>query len=201
MSEKEKAFALFDEGKTTISPEVKELKLKSKTRYNYYLEWRKAGNTSSPSLETPSEAKGKIKEAIGGIDETKQVKRKASPQAAEEAKEPEVSSQEKHEEAKPEKPKVKEEAIGIVSEVVEPKDKDGKPPEPERKIATTVVEDGIQCRVFLSLQTLALYRIAATTQAQYEDGELSLGDFLDTCAENFYKVRGKKLGLISTGGE
>ena len=57
MTEKERAFALFAEGKTTKSPEVKELKLKMKTRYNYYLEWQKGGGIT-PSLSPSGEAKG-----------------------------------------------------------------------------------------------------------------------------------------------
>ncbi len=96
------------------------------------------------------------------------------------------------------------EIVGGVSEVVAPKNKDGKIIGPEQKIATTVAEDGIKCTVLLSLQTLTLYSIAKSTQAQISengDGELSMGDFLDTCAEDFFRVRGKKLGLINFGGK
>ena len=88
--------------------------------------------------------------------------------------------------------------------MVTPKNKDGKIIGPEQKIATTVAEDGIKCTVLLSLRTLTLYSIAKSTQAQLSqngDGELSMGDFLDTCAADFFKVRGKKLGLINTGGQ
>jgi len=49
VTEKDRAFELFDEGKTASSPEVKALKLKGKTRYNYYAEWQKAGGAASPS--------------------------------------------------------------------------------------------------------------------------------------------------------
>ena len=42
VTKKEEAFKLFDEGKTALSPEVKDLKLKSQTRYNYYYEWQKS---------------------------------------------------------------------------------------------------------------------------------------------------------------
>jgi len=38
MIKKEAAFALFDEGKSPSSPELKALKLKSQSRYNYYYE-------------------------------------------------------------------------------------------------------------------------------------------------------------------
>jgi len=52
------AFALFDEGKRPGDPEVKALKLKSQTRYNYYLEWQKDGGIT-PSSSPSGEAKGK----------------------------------------------------------------------------------------------------------------------------------------------
>ena len=58
MTKKEQAFALFSEGKTTSSPEVKAHKLKSQTRYNYYLEWQEGGGIT-PSLSPSGEAKGK----------------------------------------------------------------------------------------------------------------------------------------------
>ena len=104
-------------------------------------------------------------------------------------------------EAAEEKPPGSDEDIGGASEVRVPKGKGGKPTGPEMKIATTIADDGIKCTVFLSLQTLALYKIAASTQAQLNGGEvLALGDFLDTCAVDFFRVRGKKLGLITSGG-
>ncbi len=68
----------------------------------------------------------------------------------------------------------------------------------------TIADDGIKCTVFLSLQTLALFKIAASTQAELSEngaGPLLLGDFLDTCAGDFFEVRGKKLGLIVSGGK
>ena len=98
-------------------------------------------------------------------------------------------------------PKAKADVIGTANEVLAAKGKEGKPEEQEKKIATSIADDGIKCVVFLSLQTLTLFRIAASTQAQYDNGDLTLGDFLDTCAEDFFRVRGKKLGLISSGGK
>ena len=65
MTKKDEEFRLFDKGKTALSPEVKALKLKSQTRYNYYLEQQKGGGitpSSSPSGEAnekSGEAKGK----------------------------------------------------------------------------------------------------------------------------------------------
>ena len=57
MTKKEQAFVLFSEGRTTSSAEVKALKLKSRTRYNYYLEWQKGGGVTPSSLSSV-EAKG-----------------------------------------------------------------------------------------------------------------------------------------------
>ena len=67
MGKKQQAFALFEQGNSPSSPELKALKLKSQTRYNYYLEWQKGGGII-PSLSPPGEA-------IGVIDETKPVKK------------------------------------------------------------------------------------------------------------------------------
>ena len=43
MSKKDKAFALFDQGKRPSDQEVKDLGLKPKTTYNYFQEWKKSG--------------------------------------------------------------------------------------------------------------------------------------------------------------
>ena len=61
MNRKQQAFALFDEGKTVRSPEVKDLKLKSQSRYNYYYEWQKSEGGATPSSAPMSEAKVKEK--------------------------------------------------------------------------------------------------------------------------------------------
>jgi len=197
MSKKEAAFALFDAGKTKTSADVKALGLTSHTRANYFYEWKKGREGGAPAAHGG--------EILRGINETKQ-KKAATPPKTERTQETTVEEAEKgeveeSEEATP-KPKAQDEGIGTVSEVVTVKGKDGKPDGSERKMATTIADDGIKCTVLLSLQTLALFRIAATTQAQFDGGgELSLGDFLDTCAEDFFRVRGKKLGLISSGGK
>jgi len=197
VSLKEAAFKLFDEGKKAISPEVKKLGLKSNTRLNYYWEWRQ-----KRGLPPASE-----KEGVGDIMEPKLGNKQTENETLEpednNTKEPNDDNVEEPEgsEANPEKAKKDSEAISAVNEATKPKDKDEKKEEKELKIATTIADEGIRCTVFLSLQTLALYKIAASTQAQVDGGELLLlGDFLDTCAEDFFAGRGKKLGLISTGG-
>ena len=227
-TKREKAFELFSQGFLPLSPEVKALGLHPSNRYKYYHQWESLGKPSGVekghSSSTMVGSKLPAGETVGSIDETRVPQRveKEEPELApgdlsqeevarllgEEAEEEEEAgiSQEIGEGTPGESPEVKntsgkEESFGGVSEVKEPKAKDGKP-RPELKIATTVADDGIKCILFLSLQTLALYKIAASTQAQVNgDEELSLGDFLDTCAEDFFRVRGKKLGLISSGGK
>ena len=226
-SKKDKAFALFSQGFEAKSPEVKALKLQSSTRYKYHQEWLNKGKPETTknqdkapkiSSTTPSG------ETIGAIDETKTKPRAQTPEIIPEVtpapeplpgvgEEPElwpedIAAEEAAKvarEAKAEREaKAKAETIGTVNEVPTPTSKDGKPIGPEQKIATTVAEDGIKCTVLLSLQTLTLYSIEKSTQAQYAengDGELSMGDFLDTCAADFFRVRGKKLGLINSGGK
>ncbi len=219
-SKKAKAFALFSQGCVPSSPEIKDLRLHSSSRYKYFNEWEKLGKPSTtthrdkPSTVSSATPSGEI---IGAIDETKNKSVAQAPKAIEEPTQEEpVPEPEPEPELWPEDIRAEEaaraakaakvpgESIGVVSEVVAPKTKDGKVVEPEQKIATTVAEDGIKCTVLLSLQTLTLYSIAKSTQAQYSengDEELSMGDFLDTCAEDFFSVRGKKLGLINLGGK
>jgi len=226
-SKKAKAFALFSQGFTPSSLEVKALGLQSSTRYKYHKAWEDMGKPagtpgpSKPAMVSSTTLSG---ETIGAIDETKGKPRAQIPEIQQKTtaqekqvplpvveEEPEIEPPELWPEDIPQeeaRAKVKAlaeaESIGGVNEVVTPKGKDGKPIGPEQRIATTVAEDGIKCTVLLSLQTLTLYSIAKSTQAQLAengDGELSMGDFLDTCAADFFRVRGKKLGLINFGGK
>ena len=59
MTKKDEAFALFEEGKTALSPEVKALKLKSQSRYNYYYEWQKTKGAIHLHRHPPGKLKGK----------------------------------------------------------------------------------------------------------------------------------------------
>jgi len=224
-SKKDKAFALFSQGFEAKSPEVKALQLRSSTRYKYHKEWEAAGKPETnknkdkaPTISSTTPGG----ETIGAIDETKtkpraqtqKVQPEETPAPVEQEpllgveEEPEAEGPEQlwPEDISQEQRRVRElaESVGSVSEVATPTSKDGKAIGPERKIATTVAEDGIKCTVLLSLQTLTLYSIAKSTQAQLSengDEELSMGDFLDTCAQDFFRVRGKKLGLINSGGK
>ena len=207
MTRKEKAFKLFEEGKTNLDPKVKALGLKAKTRANYYYEWKKGAGGGQTTKGSQALSGG---EAIGVINETKQARKEAiSQEISSEEAEPEndlegkgegEEANEGPEEAK--KEQKAQESIAGVSEVGTKKGKDGKPEAPEIKIATTIADDGIKCTVFLSLKTLALFKIASSTQAQVDGAEgLLLGDFIDTCVADFFSGRGKTLGLITTGGK
>lgn len=60
------------------------------------------------------------------------------------------------------------------------------------KIPTTVAGQGITITCIISVKTYALFQIAASMM----DGDLTMGDFVDACAEDVYRMRGKDLGLI-----
>ena len=64
MTKNDKAFALFDEGKTSTDLEVKALCLKNTIRYNYYSEWQQSMRLVSPSPEVAGEANGNGKAKI-----------------------------------------------------------------------------------------------------------------------------------------
>ena len=214
-SKKARAFELFSQGYVPLSPEVKDLGLHPSNRYKYFYEWEAAGKPTGIEPRQSHSAMVSTKslggETIGSIDETKA---KPKNDQGEKPKPPETLSQEEQEpegveediepeEAKTEEPPIQKETIGGVSEAKPSRDKDEQPIK-EKKIATLVPDEGIKCIVFLSKQTLVLHSIAAATQAELAedgDGVLLLGDFLDTCAEDFFRVRGKKLGLISSGGQ
>lgn len=204
-TKKAKAFELFSQGYLPLSQEVKALGLHPSNRYKFYHQWEESGKPaeppSSPSQPAMVSTKSPGGETIGGIDETR-AKPKPAEALSQEEDIPEGVEDEGEEIAAPphEKIKAQDESIGVVSEAakVEVKGKE----ELERKIPTKVAEDGIKCVVFLSLQTLALYQYSASLQSQHDgEEELNLGDFLDTCAEDYYRGRGKKLGLIETGGK
>jgi hypothetical protein len=60
---------------------------------------------------------------------------------------------------------------------------------------------GIRVIVELSIKTFALYQYAATEHAKLGNKRpLTLGDFLDKTAEDFYQGRGLDLGLVEIGG-
>lgn len=66
----------------------------------------------------------------------------------------------------------------------------------EVSIPAEIIGFGLPIKVRLSVKTLALYQIASTTAENLGGNGLSLGDFLDQCAADFFVGRGSDLGLI-----
>ncbi len=70
-----------------------------------------------------------------------------------------------------------------------------------KKETQAVSATSLRVTVEISVKTLMLYHIAATKHRESgEEGELTLGDFIDACAEDTYVGRGLDLGLVSIGG-
>lgn len=61
----------------------------------------------------------------------------------------------------------------------------------KKTIPSTIIGAGLPVSVTLSLKTLSFYEIASTIQKG-----LTLGDFIDQVAEDFFTGRGRDLGLI-----
>ena len=70
-----------------------------------------------------------------------------------------------------------------------------------KRLPPVIAGQGLLTEVRLSIKTLALYEVAKSIQLGIDPKkELTLGDFLDTCVEDFYQGRGMDLGLITAGG-
>ena len=185
MSKKDKAFELFNDGKTPTSPEVKDLKLKGSTRYNYFYEWQR----STGSATTPKATTGKV------ISELEML----VPATAGKEEEGEV----KPEEGEPNTPEPFDDTLEPPDDTpeppVKPEDKPGAKPGKDgpKPLPTMVAGQSLTFAISISVKTLMLYQIAASMQ----EGELTLGDFVDACVEDTYIVRGFDVGLIKTGGE
>jgi len=157
VNKREQAFALFDEGKTPSSPEIKALKLKGNVKYNYYVRWREKVGAPAPPSKPESEAK-----VNGGpISERAMV--------------------------------AETEAVGEGGG----DGKDGKGSDGKKPQRTIVAGQGLTFQIAISTKTLQLYQIAASMS----EDELTIGDFVDTCVEDFFRGRGFDLGLIKIGGE
>jgi len=79
----------------------------------------------------------------------------------------------------------------------------GRPETPPNGGSTTqyahvlVPGQGLTFAVQISVKTLALYYFACTLQP---NEPLTLGDFFDACAEDFFVGRGKDLGMVKLNG-
>lgn len=171
MSKKDKAFDLFNEGKTPISPEVKDLKLKGSTRYNYFYEWQRSTGSATTSKATTGKVISECEMLVPAGEVKPEEGEPKTPEPLDDTPVPPAESEEKPKE----KPST-----------------DGK-----KALPTMVAGQSLTFAISISVKTLMLYQIAASMQEE----ELTLGDFVDTCVEDTYRVRGFDVGLIKTGGE
>lgn len=190
VSKKIKAYQLFAQGYEPKSPQVKALKLKYGTVQTYYCSWKSEGSPfPSPPPEEKAADKSKVKpkiikgkiplpggESIRPLTELELVPPKVeSDELSVELGEPKVEGSE-------EKPSGEK--------VVVPSD--GKKQQPK-----SILAEGLTVTVNISPKTLMLYDLACSMQ----DGELTLGDFIDVCVEDTYRGRGVDLGLVKIGGK
>jgi hypothetical protein len=194
VSKKEKAYRLFAKGFGVSSPEVKALGLKGGTRYNYYRDWDNAGRPGAPNSPVEDDLIPRGKKALSEADLT--LKHDGDEQDATEEPDNENFSEPlkfiNEEETPP------EEGEGEGQDVDDGEKSNGsKKDKALKRLPTMVAGQGLTIAVTLSLKTLTLYQYAASLNKE----ELALGDFIDTCVEDYYKGRGFDLGLVKIGGD
>lgn len=181
-TKKDRAYALFCEGKVPTSPEIKALGVNDSTRYKYFYAWQADGkpdrvpegprHKASPAPSLPGG------ETVKAIDETKTLAE------AEKAKE------------QAQKAKL-EDGLGAVSEESQDKEDGGgksngaKSPA-SSSAAKSVIGQGLTVTCKVSIKTMALYEYAGTVAGD----ELTFGDFVDTCVEDFFRGRNQDLGIV-----
>ena len=228
-SKRKLAFELFAQGFPPTSPEVKALGLTSKSRSNYYMEFKNEtgatyGNekqTTVPSsgaksqlpgnegIETPVEEKPAAIDLVEALTNGPEIP--VDDQGGEEGvaaqgnkvanEEDEVADEEgtKEEEVATEESKVAKETIEA-SDQTKPTKKEEKPA--PRKFAPTIAESGIKVSIYLSIQSLSYYKMAAQyhlAQTGGVEGPLVLGDFCDTCIQDYFVGRDQELGIVRKG--
>jgi len=183
---KDKAFALFALHKEPSSPEVKALGIKSGTRWNYYNQWKKLGEPNPdvsaaelgvvPQKATKREKRVSDKvtlpggAVIGSYKPDEAIVKPVVPSEGEATEQPEPESGE---------PKI---PINLGGDHDRP------------SILGEVVGTGIPVTVVLSLKSLSFWEIAHSIAPG-----LTLDNFIDDCVEDFFKGRGKDLGLVEIG--
>jgi len=186
---RDQLFKFFSEGNPPHADKIKALVEKAGSRNLYYAMWKRLGKPDHVPEKREKIIRGGVGEAVlpsgetvGGIDELTQPVQQV--EAPPKPKEPEEGAPETEEE--------------VVGETKEPKIELGLDETDKQSVSADVVGFGLPIRVQLSIKTLALYQIAASRS---DDG-LSLGDFIDSCAEDYFKGRGVDLGLVELkGGE
>jgi len=200
---RDKIFKLFHKGYGPNSPEVKELGLAYDTRKGYYWEWVKLDKPDGYTKAESPTPESKIRK--GGVKlDVKEIRDyKAGVVEPEKPPEPPEGAPEPVPEPVPE--------VEQPSGEGKPPEKPPEKPEPERKkslvpaIGEAMREsfEGLKVAgstlpfvVDLSAKTIALYDIAAT-EAGARGESLDMGQFIDTCVEDYYLGRGLDLGLIT----
>lgn len=179
-TKKEKAFALFDEGKTSSDDEIKALNLKGSTKYNYFAEWQKLKGI-------PASLSGGKSEATERIRPISELAMMLPQEVLDEGLGGDGSEAEVNVEEGTEQP-TKEVKLSESQ-----KGTDGKKPQaavvPTQGIVVTSVE--------VSTKTYMLYQITAAKN----ESKVTFGDFVDACVEDAFQGRGLDLGFITIGGK
>ena len=204
-SKREKAFELFNQGHGQSSEELKALKITNGTRRNYYSQWLNrdaSGDDKGERLEEAKPKKPPEKKAVEKITAMPidEVKKKPEVEKAADSTQ-QVTPEE-------EEPSDQTNEVDTLLDEIDEGDKKEAPAKEPPKVPKSVPEvlssmssEGVPIRIMVSIKTLTLYEIArATARAESElngdDGDLSMGDFVDLAVEDFFEGRGYELGLI-----
>jgi hypothetical protein len=195
-------YSLFDRGYIPTSPEVKKLGMKLKTRHAYYAGWKQTRGIKPTSL--PGGETVMVEKAV------------PEPRAAQAEPEPEENEPETVV-RQPGAVPGDQHPYSVKDEEEDDEDHDGQgetstvgnakisvirdaPLTKTKSLKESIAGEGLIIQAKISSKTLALYEIARTQSRLVDGEELSMGDFIDTCVEDFYIGRGLDLGLIKVGG-
>lgn len=183
---RDQLFKLFFGKNLPHSDKVKALVPKAGSRNLYYGMWKRLGKPDHVPEKREKIIRGAgvgeavlpSGEAVGGVDEITQPGQQVeAPPKTEEPEEKPEGEAEEQTEGKP--------AIELGLDETD-----------KQSVSADVIGFGLPIRVQLSIKTLALYQIASSRA----DNGLSLGDFLDDCAADYFRGRGRDLGLIELEG-
>lgn len=222
VTKKSVLFALFEKGYLADSPEVRATKLEYDLRTRYYRLWKQLKDQANPeergpvvhlapatgeSLMPPPEITSHEEPANddvppddlsdSGVGESGEFEAETGAEEyngdeeEDEIEQDGVAERTNGNGNEPETAIDKTTTVAAINTVPPNRGKEGK-----KGIPTNLRTQGLRTTVELSLKTLNIYYLVANT---VED-ELTLGDFLDHCAEDYLKGRGMDLGLINIAG-